>query len=146
MLEPDRIRTHFPSLQRTVNGRPLVYFDGPGGTQVTQSCIDGMVDYLTRCNANHGGAFASSVESDAIIAAAHEAMADFLNASSANAALGAGPPPIPRNRLSVERLTAAIRQAVGDPSIRARAAELGRRIRAEDGIGRATDLIDKYLS
>ena len=80
MLEPMQIRAHFPALARTFNGKSLVYFDGPGGTQVTQSCIDGMTAYLTRCNANHGGAFISSVESDVIVAAAHEAMADFLNA------------------------------------------------------------------
>ena len=60
MLEPTHIYAQFPSLKRTVNGKPQIYFDGPGGTQVTQSCIDGMVDYLTRCNANHGGVFASS--------------------------------------------------------------------------------------
>jgi cysteine desulfurase family protein (TIGR01976 family) len=80
MLEPMQIRAHFPALARTYNGKSLVYFDGPGGTQVTQSCIDGMADYLTRCNANHGGAFISSVESDEILMAAHESMADFLNA------------------------------------------------------------------
>jgi len=79
-LNPDLIRPHFPALSRTHNGRPLVYFDGPGGTQVTQSCIDSMTDYLTRCNANHGGAFVTGVESDRIVAEAHDVMADFLNA------------------------------------------------------------------
>ena len=82
MLEPSQIRTHFPALGRTHNGMPLVYFDGPGGTQVTKSCIDAMVDYLSRCNANHGGAFVTAVESDQILAEAHEGMADFLNAQS----------------------------------------------------------------
>ncbi len=80
MLDPNRIRPHFPALSRLHNGRPLVYFDGPGGTQVTQSCIDAMTDYLTRRNANHGGAFVTSVESDAMLAEAHTVMADFLNA------------------------------------------------------------------
>jgi cysteine desulfurase family protein (TIGR01976 family) len=80
MLEPTQIRSHFPALARTYNGKPLVYFDGPGGTQVTQSCIDAMVDYLSRCNANHGGAFVTATESDSILAEAHEVMADFLNA------------------------------------------------------------------
>ena len=80
MLEPLQIRAHFPALSRTFSGKPFVYFDGPGGTQVTQSCIDGMTHYLTQCNANHGGAFVSAVESDAIVEEAHTAMADFLNA------------------------------------------------------------------
>ena len=81
MLDPDQIRPHFPALSRIHNGQPLVYLDGPGGTQVTRSCIDAMADYLSRCNANHGGAFVTSVESDAIVHAAHDVMADFLNAA-----------------------------------------------------------------
>lgn len=83
MLDPNQIRPHFPALARTQNGKPLVYFDGPGGTQVTRSCLDAMTDYLTRCNANHGGLFITGIESDAIVHAAHEAMADFLNTHDA---------------------------------------------------------------
>ena len=81
MLDPNQIRPHFPALSRAHNGQPLVYLDGPGGTQVTRWCIDAIVDYLSRCNANHGGAFVTSVESDAIVHEAHEVMADFLNAA-----------------------------------------------------------------
>jgi cysteine desulfurase family protein (TIGR01976 family) len=80
MLDPNQIRSHFPALARIHNGQPLVYFDGPGGTQVPQLCIDAMVDYLSRCNANAHGAFVTSAESDQIIAQAHDAMADLLNA------------------------------------------------------------------
>lgn len=83
MLDIEAVRAHFPALARTYRGLPLVYLDGPGGTQVPRACIDAMTDYLSRCNANHGGAFATSVESDAVIAEAHEAMADFLNARHA---------------------------------------------------------------
>ena len=78
----DLIRAQFPSLARPHNGRPLVYFDAPAGTQVTQRCIDGIVDYFTRCNANTHGAFATARESDAIIENAHAAAADFINAPS----------------------------------------------------------------
>lgn len=84
MLDVNRIRSHFPALSRTFNGKPLVYFDGPGGTQVPTECIDAMVDYYHRCNANTHGNFITSQESDAVIAAAHEYMADFVNAKSAN--------------------------------------------------------------
>jgi cysteine desulfurase family protein (TIGR01976 family) len=41
-----------------------------------------MVHYLTTCNANHGGAFATSRESDAILDRAHRGIAQLLNAPS----------------------------------------------------------------
>jgi UDP:flavonoid glycosyltransferase YjiC (YdhE family) len=56
-------------------------------------------------------------------------------------ALGVGPKAIPRKRLSVARLTEAIATAVSDTDMQRRAAEVGRRIRAEDGVGRAIELI-----
>jgi sterol 3beta-glucosyltransferase len=49
------------------------------------------------------------------------------------AALGTGPPPIPRRRLSIEALAAAIRDAVAAPSYRADAEALSRRLASEDG-------------
>ncbi|GAA2428245.1 glycosyltransferase [Actinomadura vinacea] len=58
------------------------------------------------------------------------------------AALGAGPRPLPIRRLTVSGLAAAIRQAVGDPRIRRRAAELGRRISAENGVSNACAALD----
>ncbi len=80
MFNLDSIRDEFPALAREHNGRPLVFFDAPGGTQVTRRCLDYMVEYLTRHNANAHGAFITAQESDAIIEAAHEAAADLLNA------------------------------------------------------------------
>ena len=71
------IRQHFPSLNR-----PDVFFDNPGGTQIVKSSIDRINQYLIECNANHGGAFATSVASDAVLDEAHQAMADFYNATS----------------------------------------------------------------
>jgi selenocysteine lyase/cysteine desulfurase len=41
-----------------------------------------MSKYLIECNANHGGAFATSIASDAVLEEAHQAMADFYNAAS----------------------------------------------------------------
>jgi cysteine desulfurase family protein (TIGR01976 family) len=75
-------RAQFPALARQDAGRSAVFFDGPGGTQVPQSVIDAMSRYLVTCNANHHGAFRTSRESDAVLVAAHAAMADFLNAPS----------------------------------------------------------------
>jgi cysteine desulfurase family protein (TIGR01976 family) len=78
-----KYRTHFPSLQLEQDGRPVVYFDGPAGTQVPQECIEGITDYLRTSNANTGGAFLTSMRSDGILQRAHAAMADFLNARDA---------------------------------------------------------------
>lgn len=61
------------------------------------------------------------------------------------AALGTGPKPIPASKLTADNLAQAIR-ATSDPAMRARAAELGAKIRAEDGIGTAVALIEKYLN
>ena len=77
------VRSQFPALLRVDAGRPAVYFDGPGGTQVPQGVVDAMSRYLIQANANHGGAFRTSRDSDAILAAAHEAVADLINAPSA---------------------------------------------------------------
>ena len=59
--------------------------------------------------------------------------------------LGAGPKPIPRSRLTAERLAEAIRQAVTDPLMRQRAAALGEEIRLEDGVGNAVKIIDQHV-
>ena len=62
------------------------------------------------------------------------------------AALGAGPRPIPAAKLTADGLARAIRQATGEPAMRERAAALGAKIRAEDGVGTAVALIEKHLS
>lgn len=61
-------------------------------------------------------------------------------------ALGVGPAPIPRRRLTVDRLADAIRAAVADPAMRARAAALAQRARAEDGVGRAVEALERLVS
>ena len=74
------IRKQFPALNRKVNGRGIVFFDGPAGSQVPQTVVDAVAGYLTECNANHGGVFPTSRTSDAWLARAHQAVADFLGA------------------------------------------------------------------
>jgi cysteine desulfurase family protein (TIGR01976 family) len=76
------VRAQFPSLAQTVNGHPAVFLDGPGGTQVPQCVIDAISDYLRRDNANTGGAYATSRNTDAMIAGARAAVADFLNCAA----------------------------------------------------------------
>jgi cysteine desulfurase family protein (TIGR01976 family) len=79
-LDVAALRDHFPALGRTLDGRPVAFLDGPGGTQVPRECIAAVAAYLERSNANHGGAFTASVETDAILDEAHAAGADFLGA------------------------------------------------------------------
>lgn len=57
------------------------------------------------------------------------------------AALGAGPPPIPRQELTSERLASTITVATTDPAVRDRARLIGERIRAERGVERAVAVI-----
>jgi len=78
-----RYRDRFPSLAVQHDGAPVVYFDGPAGTQVPQACIDGVADYYRNSNANTHGAFLTSARSDALLHQAHEVMAEFLNAADA---------------------------------------------------------------
>ena len=61
-------------------------------------------------------------------------------------ALGAGPAPLPRHRLTVDALAGAIRTATTDAAIARRASELGSRIAAEDGAAAAVSLIEKLLA
>jgi cysteine desulfurase family protein (TIGR01976 family) len=75
-LDPKAVRAQFPALNR-----PDVFFDNPGGTQIARPALDGMNRYLLENNSNHEGVFATSIASDATLAAAHQAMADFLNAA-----------------------------------------------------------------
>jgi len=77
------IRAQFPALAQSVHQhsdkRPAVFLDGPGGTQVPQRVIDAIADYLARNNANTGGAYHTSRNTDNMIAEARQAMGDFLN-------------------------------------------------------------------
>ncbi len=87
-LDLTRIRSQFPSLAQTVNGHPATFLDGPGGTQVPQCVIDAISDYLRRNNANTGGAYSTSRHTDAMIAEARAAMADFLHCGADEVAFG----------------------------------------------------------
>ena len=83
------IRAHFPALERVHHGRPVAYFDGPGGTQVARAVVEAMADYLYQHNANTHWAYPTSEETDAAIERARQACADFLHASPAEISFGA---------------------------------------------------------
>jgi cysteine desulfurase family protein (TIGR01976 family) len=76
----ERVRAEFPALAVTDNNRARLFFDCPGGTQVPKRVLERMTDYLVRTNANSGGPFVTSRESDQVSEEAHRAMADLLNA------------------------------------------------------------------
>jgi cysteine desulfurase family protein (TIGR01976 family) len=87
-FDVEAIRIRFPALSLTHDGRPMVFFDGPGGTQVPESVIDAVSRYYREANANHGGAFVTSERSDAIVADAHAALADLLGVDADEITLG----------------------------------------------------------
>ena len=97
------VRAQFPSLSQTVNGYPAVFFDGPGGTQVPQRVIDAISNYLKQSNANTGGAYATSRGTDAMIAEARAAMADFLGCDADEIVFGP----------NMTTLTFALSRAIG---------------------------------
>jgi cysteine desulfurase family protein (TIGR01976 family) len=102
-LDVAACRRQFPALAREIAGQPAVFFDGPAGSQVPQRVIDAISRYLIECNANHGGLFATSRESDALLTAAHEAMADLL---------GTGDPSLVAFGANMTTLTFALSRAL----------------------------------
>src|SRR5579859_619608 len=102
-LDLTYVRSQFPSLAQTVNGHPSAFLDGPGGTQVPQRVIDAISNYLRRDNANTGGAYATSRHTDAMIAEARAAIADFLHCGADEVAFGP----------NMTTLTFAISRAIG---------------------------------
>lgn len=79
MLDIPAVRRQFPALQRDA-----VFFDGPAGSQTPTRVLDAMRHYMVHMNANHGGLFATSRESDALLHEAHAAVADLLGADDPN--------------------------------------------------------------
>lgn len=81
MLDVTAVRSRFPALSRTEGVEPVVYADGPGGTQVPDSVIVAMSEFLARGGANLGGPFATSVETEELVVSARRAVADLVGAS-----------------------------------------------------------------
>ncbi len=84
----EAVRTQFPALALKENGQSRIYLDNPAGTQVPQRVIDGVVRGLTNGASNLGGMFSASKVADQIWVDAHQAMADFLGASSKEVIIG----------------------------------------------------------
>jgi cysteine desulfurase family protein (TIGR01976 family) len=72
------VRRQFPALARRDGERTAVFFDGPAGSQVPHGVAHTMMQYLMRDNANHGGSFATSRATDAMVHEARVAFTDFV--------------------------------------------------------------------
>lgn len=74
-LDLERIRAEFPALRRAE-----IFLDNPAGTQITRHSLERIQAYLVEDNANHGGAFATSQRTDALVETTRQAMAEFIHA------------------------------------------------------------------
>ena len=87
-LDLDWIRSQFPALSLEISGRPAVFLDAPGGTQVPQQVVSSVSAALVNANANTHGAFLTSQRADRVIAAAHQAAGDFLGCDADEVVFG----------------------------------------------------------
>jgi cysteine desulfurase family protein (TIGR01976 family) len=97
------VRWQFPALNRLYNGKPAVYLDGPGGSQVVKPSMDAMYAYMANGGANLHGSFPSSRETEAVIAESKQAVADLFGIKVEEVAFGA----------NMTTLTFAIARALG---------------------------------
>ncbi len=85
----DAVRARFPALTVTDAGRPRIYFDAPGGTQVCAEAIDAMSAHMRTGTGNLGGPFAISIECGTLSREAHAAAADLIGGQADE--IGFGP-------------------------------------------------------
>jgi cysteine desulfurase family protein (TIGR01976 family) len=89
MLDLDEIRARFPALARTdPEGRPYVFADAPGGSQVPDTVIEAVSGHYRRGMSNTHGGFPTSEETDATIAEARRAAADLTGADPGEIVVG----------------------------------------------------------
>ncbi|MBX5466812.1 MAG: cysteine desulfurase-like protein [Firmicutes bacterium] len=78
MVDLSWCRALFPALQRRQGDAPLVFLDGPGGTQVPYPVMEAVTAYWRQSNANTHGPFVTSQETDRLVAQTRERAAAFL--------------------------------------------------------------------
>jgi cysteine desulfurase family protein (TIGR01976 family) len=83
------LRNRFPALSRIApDGLPYVFADAPGGSQVPDTVLEAIGNYLSRGNSNTHGVFVTSEETDALIARARRAGADLTGAEPGEIVFG----------------------------------------------------------
>jgi cysteine desulfurase family protein (TIGR01976 family) len=103
MLNLGWIRDQFPALRQEMNGHPIAFLDGPGGTQVPKRVIDAIGHHLVTSNANLHGAFATSEQTEILVEQARASVADFLGCDPDEVVFGA----------NMTTLTFAISRSIG---------------------------------
>jgi sterol 3beta-glucosyltransferase len=138
-----------------LSGRRAVVHSGWAGLSATSApenvLIAGSVPHswlfpAMAATVHHGGAGTTAA---ALAAGAPQVVVPFHGDQPFWARLtekiGVGTRPIPRKKLTAERLAAAIEEAVSNAALRQRAGELGRQVSSEDGMGRAVEIIQKFV-
>jgi len=88
-LDPTTVRTRFPALARLApDGRPYVWADAPGGSQIVDTAIAAMTDRMRAGASNTHGVFPLSEDIDALIADARRAGGDFLGCAPSEVVFG----------------------------------------------------------
>jgi len=80
-FNPYPLRSQFPALRQEMNGQPVVFLDGPGGTQVPNRVIKAMSHYLIQGSSNLGGPFLTSQQTNETLAAARHAIQQLYHAN-----------------------------------------------------------------
>lgn len=80
-LDVAAVRGRFPAMARKVEGQPVAWFDGPGGSQAPDSVIAAVAGVLEVGVSNLGGAFDASDFAAELVHGARAAMADFFGAA-----------------------------------------------------------------
>ena len=81
LFDVESIRKDFPILSRSVNGKPLIYFDNAATSQTPQQVIDVIIDYYSNYNSNiHRGVHTLSQEATDKYEAARQIIQKHFNA------------------------------------------------------------------
>lgn len=76
----DWVRSQFPSLQLSLSGRPAIFLDAPGGTQVPNAVTRAVNDYYRKSNSNLGGRFITSKQTTEMVRETRTELAGFFRA------------------------------------------------------------------
>ena len=90
MKDVGQIRSSFPALKRKAqNGKPAIYFDGPGASQMPKQVHRAYTDHVLNNKANAGGYFETSVNTNEAVECARASLALFMNCDDNEIVMGA---------------------------------------------------------